>query len=271
MPRVVPSQVIAVIDVLYKHAAAGNDMHRGTISFHDQDMAHLASILALTEAIPPELITLDPADFASLVCCMSAIRQALSQWAARGGTKIKLKAPFSEVDVVTAIRRLVALCPDSHVSTDTPGLEFLGDGLYQRELRVDLRDSFRAFSNGEWKAATVLAGSVVEALLLWCMQHKTGLEGEASRGQLAASGDFETWSLRQLAEEARRRKAISESALTLVLLAKDFRNLIHPGRTLRLGIVCDRGTALTALAAAEVVVRELEARPAPVGGLPENG
>jgi hypothetical protein len=37
--------------------------------------------------------------------------------------------------------------------------------------------------------------------------------------------------------------------------AMDFRNLIHPGRAQRLAQVCDRRTALAALAAGEMVVR----------------
>jgi hypothetical protein len=45
--------------------------------------------------------------------------------------------------------------------------------------------------------------------------------------------------------------------LTQADLARDFRNLIHPGRAQRTGADCDRGTALTALAAIELVVRDL--------------
>jgi hypothetical protein len=40
-------------------------------------------------------------------------------------------------------------------------------------------------------------------------------------------------------------------------LAGEFRNLIHPGRTLRLGKKCDRGTALSSVAALDHVVRDL--------------
>ncbi len=38
---------------------------------------------------------------------------------------------------------------------------------------------------------------------------------------------------------------------------KDFRNLIHPGRALRLSQKIDRATALEAVAAVEFVVRDL--------------
>jgi len=52
-------------------------------------------------------------------------------------------------------------------------------------------------------------------------------------------------------------KLISDDTAKLVRLAKDFRNLIHPGRAARLGQKCDRATALGALAAMEAVARDL--------------
>ena len=40
--------------------------------------------------------------------------------------------------------------------------------------------------------------------------------------------------------------------------AQQFRNLIHPGRAQRLNAVCNRGTALAALAAVHLVAADLE-------------
>ena len=50
---------------------------------------------------------------------------------------------------------------------------------------------------------------------------------------------------------------IKTETVTLAFLAKGFRNLIHPGRSIRLGEKCNRGTAYTALAALEHVVNDL--------------
>jgi hypothetical protein len=50
---------------------------------------------------------------------------------------------------------------------------------------------------------------------------------------------------------------IKDETATEATLAKDFRNLIHPGRSVRLQQVCDRATALTALASVEHVIRDL--------------
>jgi hypothetical protein len=50
---------------------------------------------------------------------------------------------------------------------------------------------------------------------------------------------------------------VDRETATQVDLAREFRNLIHPGRSARLAKVCDRGTALSALAAVELIVSDL--------------
>jgi len=56
---------------------------------------------------------------------------------------------------------------------------------------------------------------------------------------------------------ARRLQLIEPETATQAQQARSFRNLIHPGRAARLGQKCDRGTALSALAAVELTVRDL--------------
>jgi hypothetical protein len=50
---------------------------------------------------------------------------------------------------------------------------------------------------------------------------------------------------------------IQASTVTAANLARDFRNLIHPGKAARTGQSCDRATARSALAALDHVVRDL--------------
>ena len=68
----------------------------------------------------------------------------------------------------------------------------------------------------------------------------------------------ERWTFTELIEVARQVAVIEEDTATQTRLCKDFRNLIHPGPAARLGQVCDRGTALSALAAVELVARDLK-------------
>jgi hypothetical protein len=65
------------------------------------------------------------------------------------------------------------------------------------------------------------------------------------------------WHLHEYVEVAAHLGIVKTDTASQVRLAKDARNLVHPGRATRLQQKCDRGTALTALAAVEAVVRDL--------------
>ncbi|PYT91550.1 MAG: hypothetical protein DMG36_17890 [Acidobacteria bacterium] len=69
--------------------------------------------------------------------------------------------------------------------------------------------------------------------------------------------DPEEWVLHHYVEVATHLAIIKPDTATEARLAKDFRNLIHPGRAQRLAQKCDRGTALSSVAALELVVRDL--------------
>ncbi len=155
--------------------------------------------------------------------------------------------------------------PDEVPSPSTQMLPFITDVTLQNLLRNDVSSVNRALSNGEWKAATVLAGSVVEALLLWALSTKSQSERDAaiaachnSCSQFPANlkPNLSSWKLFQMVAIAAQLNLISEAARKQADLCRDFRNLIHPAKELREG-VCDRGTALSAVAAIELVVRDL--------------
>jgi hypothetical protein len=56
---------------------------------------------------------------------------------------------------------------------------------------------------------------------------------------------------------AEQRKWIKTDTVGQSRLAQNFRNLIHPGRAIRLIQACNRGTALGALAAVHLIVADL--------------
>lgn len=58
-------------------------------------------------------------------------------------------------------------------------------------------------------------------------------------------------------DELRAAAKVRRVANVMRRLAKDFRNLIHPGAAQRLAQNCDRATALSAVAAVEHVVRDI--------------
>jgi hypothetical protein len=117
----------------------------------------------------------------------------------------------------------------------------------------------------DWKAATVIAGSVVEALLLDALLQELPADIATATATLvenrtlsrAPPAMLERWDLHQFTEVAHLRQLIEAPTAAQVRIAKEFRNLIHPGRAMRLAQRCDRRTALAATAALEFVVRDL--------------
>src|SRR5262249_1844204 len=153
-------------------------------------------------------------------------------------------------------------------SPQTAALPFITDEDLRESIRVDISAAYRDYAEGEWKGATVLAGSAMEALLLWGLQREERRQPQSLASAVSAlvdqkrmarprDQDPETWELQHYIPMAEALGLIKADTLTQAMLARNFRNLIHPGRVARLGQKCDRATALGALAAVEAVARDL--------------
>jgi hypothetical protein len=225
------------------------------------------AIVRLTNEIPTELLTVGVEDYCDLVCALEGLAAAVDKWHRRGGddpvARIKAKSP------VAIIREVLLKCPDQSPSPATVTLLFITDAALRDSVRLDISAANRDAENGEYKGTTVLAGSATEALLLWAIQESE----RTTKGTIAAAvGALVTastlsrkpkpnpdqWDFIELIEVARHLTLIEDQTATLCGLCKNFRNLIHPGRTTRLGQICNRGTALAALAAVELVVHDLK-------------
>ncbi len=263
MPRIVPSDVVKAIDRMFPEMA--KDPH----AFPQLAVDHLPWLMALAnlvEAVPVELVVLEPQRYAELVASVASLRAMGDVFGVRREMSLRLRG-FDE-NPIALIRRAIAACHDEAPATETAGLAFVNDSALRDSVRLDISGANRDLTQGEWKGATVLAGSAVEALLLWKLQeHEKQTPGAlaVAVAALLASGtvtrkpnpDPEEWHLHQYIEVALHLKLIQPESAVQARQAKDFRNLIHPGRATRLGQTCDRGTALATLAAVELIVRDL--------------
>jgi hypothetical protein len=140
-------------------------------------------------------------------------------------------------------------------------LAFIADHDLRSSVRLDISSSQTNLNNGEWKAATVLAGAALEALLLWRIRQHKDSERQTAVSQAERKVDYarpEKWHLPDYVEVAFALGVITENTASQGRLAKDFRNLMHPGRELRTQTRCDRGTAHAAFAALYLVISDLE-------------
>jgi hypothetical protein len=204
--------------------------------------------------------------YTDLVLAVSAIQNQLDTWINRGD--IGLMAPVKGQDPVGLISRALIRCPDEYPpSSTTTDLMFITDDVLRNSIRGDIGAAERAFVNFEWKAATVLAGAAIEALLHWRLDQPppTTPEIDHTVTTLLAKRVFpsrpppnrDDWSLHHFIEVSGDLTIIQANTVTAANLARDFRNLIHPGKAARTGRSCDRGTARSALAALDHVVRDL--------------
>jgi hypothetical protein len=262
MPNVMPSQVVLAIEKFFSHVTKNTP---GDGLIHSGQLDRLQGIVNLIREIPSELIIVPSDQYADMVLAMAIIEEQGKFRISRGGS-FPLPA-IKDVDVATVLFRVLSQCPDEFPPAHTTELLFVTDTDLRHSIRQDMGAINRAVTHAEWKAATVLAGAAIEALLLWRLNVSpptdadisTAITSVLTKGVLKDKppGDREKWSLSQFVEVAGELTIIKEKTVLAARLCNDYRNLIHPGRARRLGEKCNRGTALLAFAALEHVVGDL--------------
>jgi len=93
-------------------------------------------------------------------------------------------------------------------------------------LENDYKEMFQCMQIEAWKSAQVLAGSIVESLLMDFLVARPGDGAKASTLKL---------DLAEVIKLCQEEKAISERTANLCSVIRSYRNLIHPARGVRLG------------------------------------
>jgi hypothetical protein len=259
MPRVFPSQVVGIIDEHFTDARTEADF-----AIRSRSSGILKAILRLIGEIPTELLELNPSDYGEFVCAVESLSSAVTQWEQQRGSDDP-PAQVKKRNPIVIIREALGKCPDESPAPGTVELLFINHAKLAHSIRTDISAANRDALNGEWKGATVLAGAATEAMLLWAIEEaerkSPGSVASASAIVLSANEASKgrlDWGLSSLTKVAKQLRLIEADTAKKVDSCREFRNLIHPGRALRERLVCDRGTALIALATVEFVVRDLK-------------
>jgi hypothetical protein len=241
MTKVLPSQIVSAIDGMF--GANRTEIDGGAIT--NVYRAEVHALLNLLDEVPRELIDLASADYLELSRCRAVLATSLALWNvgdARPARDVRGK------DAVERVRRLIQQCHDE-LSPPEPELPFVVDA----DIRLGIEDRIRAawtdFDAREWMGATVFAGAALEALLLWALKRAT-------------LSNTPKWPLDQLHLADLISLVVTNGVIDpqteqQATLAKDARNLVHPGRALRSGEVCNNATALAALAAVYRLIDQL--------------
>jgi hypothetical protein len=168
MPRVVPSQVVDLIDRLFPWA---KDQREGDEKNYLSagNMYSVSAVLDWLQYVPAELITLGPEDHAEFVSSLAALRTLMQRWQSHAEPFRRIPG-MRHLSPITLIRQALKKCKDEFPVSGGFHLNFISDNELRERLKLDIGAVETTFANLEWKAATVLAGSVIEALLLWVLE-----------------------------------------------------------------------------------------------------
>lgn len=233
MARIVPGQVVETIDRLF----TGNSKGVGTALLTHERLFHLQGIVDLLRQLPGELLAVSAAEFADLTVATAAIELTILR-CSNGQWPIVLP-PVSGEDVIHTIRRVLSKCPDESPPAGTAELSFIADQEFRESMRMEIGAVNSALQNAEWKAATVLGGAAIEALLHWKLSElqTNGADIITAKAEAVSSGklqsspatDLNRWVLGEFISVACELGVIEERTFKQSDTARDYRNLIHPG------------------------------------------
>lgn len=129
----------------------------------------------------------------------------------------------------------------------TTEFDFMTSDEFRSVLEADRKEMKVCFESRAWKAVHVLAGSIVEAILAdYLIAEKYVTSDRASRENLA-----------DIIGILREHDAISKTLSDLCSVIKNYRNLVHPGRSIRTQDSADEHSARVAVSLVEMILKEV--------------
>lgn len=147
---------------------------------------------------------------------------------------------------------------------DQRGFAFVSDEYLRQVLKLDFVEAQQAFASGAYKACALLAGGIIEGMLLDALQSSKVRDDPNFREattKFPLVGQDINWdkvSMTNLIEAACKLHLLSESAVRLVPGARDFRNTVHPRAEVREGMRAGLEEAELLLALVKLIYRDLD-------------
>jgi hypothetical protein len=233
--------------------ASANNLASYSQAITQQQRTEVQALLFLLENLPGEFVDLPFQDYLEFTRCRASLATALARWTVGDGIPAR---DVGGKDPIERLRRLLKQCHDE-LPPPEPELPFIDD----IDTRLGIEDQIHAawtnFDAREWMGATVFAGAALEAVLLWAVKETPAASGRSKESR-KDSKSLHAMRLNDLIDEATELSLISPDSAKQAHLARDARNLVHPGRVARSGRSCSKATALTGLAGLYRVVDDLK-------------
>jgi hypothetical protein len=245
MSNITPRQVAQAIEIMFGPLSE-------LVQVPHSKQAEVRTLLGLLDQLPPDLVTLPFHEFLEFERCRAALASTLPRWNL-GGSELALAVGGK--NPVELVRRLLVHCADE-LPLPEPEFPFVTDD----DIRLGIEDRTRAawigFNAREWLGATISAAVALESILLWEIKRSDKASANAARSSKRKKAP-DDMHLPELISEARASGSITEETAKQAELARDARNLVHPGKVARSGTSCSKATALASFAGLYQVADEL--------------
>jgi hypothetical protein len=156
---------------------------------------------------------------------------------------------------ISAARARLAKIPATTILPVVSDLIFVSDADLRKCLEADIAELEVAHAAGCLKSTVVLCGASIEALLIDAI-----IRESPHRPNPPPREKLLKWVLKELLNEAINWQLVQPTALKFSDSVREYRNLIHPGRTIRDQLTVNREEARIAIEILNIVCRDLAAR-----------
>ena len=259
MSRYTPSQVRDHIKRLF----LGGSFPAEPYEWNESQAPKVGALIDMLDGLDPRLLEqrLDAAARVRLAEAKHALIHALAKWGTEGARERSVGGHRLNVQHIVRIHELLMACDkdEADPAAELRRLVFVADEALRENLSRDIASIERLVAAGEWKAATVLGGSIIEALLLDALEKR-----EASARDVKSFGakkgwnkPLDEWPLEWMIQAGAALDILSDEDRQTCGLSQRFRNLIHAGRE-RAKETASKATALQAQAAVERLLQKWE-------------
>ena len=256
---VTPKAIVDIIDACFPKAKE-NMNAQPSLAEHISSSSHhaaLSFLLNSLDSIPDELHPHAPEDKTNFFLCRFTLhsclenKQKLENVHLTNGTGSKSTIPF--------LRSILEKCPEEILSAEAKELDFIKDADLKRSIEEDLGDMEAAFRTKRWKTVCVFSGVAMESILYYVLKQNE-VPAIAKLGK--SQEDLMSAKLSEFIKLASKAGILVQDEdkdhVCLAKACKNFRDLIHKTREVRLKEPPSESMAYQSIGAIKMVIERVK-------------
>jgi len=261
MARVAPSDIVKFIEKALPAVNVSIELKK---PFRANQPGLIQSVAALLRELDDAVLPKQSEDYVKFIAAREVITSAARKSESGIAAVLDKLTGYEEQNPIGIVYELLTHCPDDAIPKSTADLSFITDAAYKGMLRNELVSIESFLNTRQWKAAMVIGGSLIEALLWFVLDSQrqravNSFQKLKQQGDIGGNipNDLNRWNLKEYVKVAFDLDLLRDRTRDLALLAGEYRNLIHAGKAVREQAECTRGAAFGVFGAVSEIIQDL--------------